>query len=136
MGFKIKRSVLWFLIAGSLAFVVDVAVLTLLRDALGVYAARAVSFWLAATTTWLINRNISFAGRSASGSLLTEYLRYLGLMLGGGAVNLAVYSLLAWIFPQGPLWLMLYVAAGTLVAMTVNYLSMTRLLYRQPPKTR
>ena len=131
MDFKIKRSVLWFLIAGSLAFVVDVVVLTLLRDALGVYAARAVSFWLAATTTWLINRNISFAGRSASGGLLTEYLRYLGLMLGGGAVNLAVYSLLAWIFPQGPLWLMLYLAAGTLVAMTVNYLSMTRLLYRQ-----
>ncbi|WP_312836514.1 GtrA family protein [Comamonas sp.] len=131
MDIKIKRSVLWFLIAGSLAFVVDVAVLTLLRDTLGVYAARAVSFWLAATTTWLINRNISFAGRSASGGLLTEYLRYLGLMLGGGAVNLAVYSLLAWIFPQGPLWLMLYVAAGTLVAMTVNYLSITRLLYRQ-----
>lgn len=26
---------------------------------------------------------------------------------------------------------MLYVAAGTLVAMTVNYLSMTRLLYSQ-----
>ena len=131
MDFKIKRSVLWFLIAGSLAFVVDVVVLTLLRDTLGVYAARAVSFWLAATTTWVINRNISFAGRSASGGLLTEYLRYMGLMLGGGAVNLAVYSLLAWIFPQGPQWLMLYVAAGTLVAMTVNYLSMTRLLYRQ-----
>jgi len=131
MDFKIKRSVLWFLIAGSLAFVVDVVVLALRRDTLGVYAARAVSFWLAATTTWVINRNISFAGRSASGGLLTEYLRYMGLMLGGGAVNLAVYSLLAWIFPQGPQWLMLYVAAGTLVAMTVNYLSMTRLLYRQ-----
>lgn len=131
MGFQIKRSLLWFLVAGSLAYVVDVAVLTLLRDALGVYAARAVSFWMAATTTWLINRNISFAGRSASGGLLTEYLRYLGLMLGGGAVNLAVYSLLASTLPQGPLWLMLYVAAGTLVAMTVNYISMSRLLYRQ-----
>lgn len=41
-----------------------------------------------------------FAGRSASGSLVTEYLRYLGLMLGGGAVNLAVYSLLAWTLPK------------------------------------
>ncbi|MCS4293846.1 putative flippase GtrA [Comamonas sp. BIGb0152] len=133
MGIKLQRSLLWFLIAGAVAFVVDVAVLTLLRDALGVYAARAVSFWLAATTTWLINRNISFAGRSAKGGLLVEYLRYLGLMLGGGAVNFAVYSLLAWAFPQGPLWLMLYVAAGTLVAMSVNYLGMSRLLYRQRP---
>ena len=135
MGFKLQRSLLWFLIAGAVAFVVDVAVLTLLRDALGVYAARAVSFWLAATTTWLINRNISFAGRSATGGLLAEYLRYLGLMLGGGAVNFVVYSLLAWVFPQGPLWLMLYVAAGTLVAMSVNYLGMSRLLYRQRPES-
>ncbi|TDS76655.1 GtrA family protein [Comamonas sp. JUb58] len=134
MGFKLQRSLLWFLMAGAVAFVVDVLALTLLRDALGVYAARAVSFWLAATTTWLINRNISFAGRSATGSLLAEYLRYLGLMLGGGAINFAVYSLLAWTFPQGPLWLMLYVAAGTLTAMSVNYLGMSRLLYRQQPE--
>jgi len=130
---KISRSFAWFAVAGGLAFVVDVGVLALLREVLGVYAARAVSFWLAATTTWLINRNISFAGRPASGSLLNEYLRYLLLVLGGGAVNLAVYSLLAWRFAQTPLWLTVYVALGTLAGMVVNYLGMSRLLYRQQP---
>ncbi|MBB6579663.1 putative flippase GtrA [Comamonas odontotermitis] len=134
MPFGISRSFFWFLVAGGLAFLVDVGVLTLLRDVLGVYAARAVSFWLAATTTWLINRNISFAGRHASGGLWPEYLRYLGLMLGGGAVNLAVYSLLAWALPQGPWWLMLYVAAGTVAGLAVNYLGLSRLLYRAPQK--
>ncbi|MEN5178797.1 GtrA family protein [Comamonas testosteroni] len=127
----ISRSFLWFLVAGGLAFLVDAGMLTLLRDVLGVYAARAISFWLAATTTWLINRNISFAGRNASGGLGAEYLRYLGLMLGGGTVNLGVYSLLAWLLPQGPWWLMLYVAAGTVAGMAVNYLGLSRLLYRK-----
>lgn len=131
MPLKISRSFVWFLVAGGLAFLVDVGVLSLLRGVLGVYGARVVSFWLAATVTWLINRNISFAGRPASGGLLSEYLRYLGLMLGGGLVNLAVYSLLAWCLAQTPLWLAVYVAAGTLAGMSVNYLGMSRLLYRQ-----
>ena len=91
MPFGISRSFFWFLVAGGLAFLVDVGVLSLLHGVLGVYAARAISFWLAATTTWLINRNISFAGHNVSGGLGVEYLRYLGLMLGGGAVNLAVF---------------------------------------------
>ena len=49
MPFKISRSFAWFVVAGSLAFLVDVGVLALLRNVLGVYAARVVSFWLAAT---------------------------------------------------------------------------------------
>ena len=131
MPFGISRSFFWFLVAGGLAFLVDVGVLSLLHGVLGVYAARAISFWLAATTTWLINRNIAFAGHNVSGGLGVEYLRYLGLMLGGGAVNLAVYSLLAWTLPQGPWWLMLYVAAGTIAGLAVNYLGLSRLLYRK-----
>ena len=69
--------------------------------------------------------------RGTPPALGVEYLRYLGLMLGGGAVNLAVYSLLAWTLPQGPWWLMLYVAAGTIAGLAVNYLGLSRLLYRK-----
>ncbi len=130
MAFKISRSFAWFVVAGGLAFLVDVGVLALLRNALGVYGARVVSFWAAATLTWLVNRNLSFAGRKASGSMLSEYLRYLLLMLGGGLANLAVYSLLAWCFVQTPLWLTVYVACGTLAGMGINYLGMSRLLYK------
>lgn len=130
MALKISRSLVWFVVAGSLAFLVDAAVLALLRNSLGVYGARVVSFWLAATLTWLINRRLSFAGRRPSGSVIREYLQYLALMLGGGSVNLAVYSTLAWQFAHTPLLLTLYVAAGTLAGMCVNYLGMSRFLYR------
>ncbi len=129
MPFRLSRSLLWFLVAGGVAFFVDIGVLSLLSASLGVYAARAISFWLAASTTWLINRNISFANRPARTSVIAEYLRYLGLMLGGGAVNFLVYALLAWQLPQEPQWLILYVAAGTIAGMAFNYLGMSRFLY-------
>ena len=130
MALKISRSLGWFVVAGSLAFLIDTGVLALLSNSLGVYGARIVSFWLAATLTWLINRHLSFAGRRPTASIIREYLQYLALMLGGGCVNLAVYSILAWRFAHTPLLLILYVAAGTLAGMCINYLGMSRLLYR------
>lgn len=126
----LRHSLLWFGVAGVLGLVVDIAVLTALRDVLGVYGARAASFLAAATATWLVNRHRSFAGRSAGVGIWQEYLRYLGLMLGGGLVNLATYSFLAWRFSQTPLWLAIYVGAGSLAGMTVNYLGASQWLYR------
>lgn len=126
----VNRSFLWFTVAGVIGLLVDVTALTALRGTLGVYGARIASFLLAATATWLFNRSVTFSDRRATAGLLGEYLRYLGLMIGGGVVNLAAYSVLAWQFPHGPLWLALYVAAGSLMGMMVNYLGVNRWLYR------
>lgn len=131
---KIDRSLIWFGVAGGAAFLVDVGILTLLREPLGAFGARAVSFWLAATTTWLINRNVSFADHQFSGGLLNEYLRYLGLMLIGGSLNLLVYSVLAWALPQTSVCLALYVAAGTVAGMSANYMGLNLLLYKKTKK--
>ncbi len=125
-----SRSFLWFCVAGLVGLFIDVAVLTALRDALGVYGARLASFLAAATATWLLNRQVAFAGRQTTTGLLGEYLQYLGLMAGGGLVNLATYSLLAWKLPQTPSWLGLYVAVGSLIGLAVNYLGASRWLYR------
>ena len=126
----ISRSVLLFGAVGIAGLLVDVAVLALLHPWLGPYGARLVSFMAAASTTWWLNRRLTFAGRSAQVGLWAEYVRYIGLMLGGGSVNYAVYSLLAWYLPQTTLHLLVYVAAGSLAGMTVNYLGASRWLYR------
>lgn len=125
-----SRSFLWFCVAGLVGLLVDVVALIALRNALGVYGARVASFLAAATVTWLLNRQVAFAGRQATAGLLGEYLQYLGLMTGGGLVNLATYSLLAWQFPQTPSWLGLYVAIGSVAGLAVNYLGASRWLYR------
>lgn len=126
-----SRSLLWFSIAGLVGLFVDIATLTALRDALGIYGARVASFLAAATATWLLNRQVAFADRQATAGLLIEYLQYLGLMMGGGLVNLATYSLLAWQFPQTSSWLALYVAVGSIAGMAMNYLGASRWLYRR-----
>lgn len=128
---RISRPLLLFGAVGVAGLVVDVAVLALLHPWLGAYGARLVSFMAAASTTWWLNRQLTFAGRPAQVGLWAEYVRYIGLMLGGGSVNYAVYSLLAWYFPQTTLHLFAYVAAGSLAGMTVNYLGASRWLYRQ-----
>lgn len=130
------RRLLWFATAGVIGLVVDIGVLAALRQSLGVYGARVASFLVAATATWLINRRLTFTDRPADVGLLEEYLRYLGLMLGGGLVNFLVYSLLTWQLAQTPLRLSLYVCAGSLIGMAVNYLGASQWLYRQKVQQR
>ena len=127
---KLNRRLLWFGVAGIVGLAVDVGVLTALREFLGVHGARAISFVAAATATWLINRRQTFSDRNTGMGLWHEYVRYIGLMLGGGLVNFATYSALAWQFSQAPLWLGLYVCAGSLAGMAVNFLGANQWLYR------
>ncbi|MDR0780779.1 MAG: GtrA family protein, partial [Pseudomonadales bacterium] len=55
------RQFIIFGIVGASAFLVDTAVLYLLKDALGLYVGRGVSFVVATVFTWLVNRSVTFA---------------------------------------------------------------------------
>ena len=109
-----------FALAGAVGFVVDVAVLALVVAALGPYGGRIVSFLAAATTTWLINRHLAFADRKGSGDPASEFVRYVGVMLVGGSVNYAVYSVVVAVFGDAAPVLVAGVAAGSLSGMGVN----------------
>ena len=93
------RKFLLFAIAGGAGFVVDTAVLYLLKGALGLYGARVVSFLCAVATTWLINRSVAFRGQSADLPIWREFLHYLAAMILGGAVNYAIYAALVATLP-------------------------------------
>ena len=104
-------------------------VLYVLAPLLGWYAARVLSFLSAATVTWLVNRNFTFADAASHASLLREYLSYLMTMLGGAAVNYAVYVLtLHWL--EGVWVAALGVALGSLAGLTVNFLSARYLVFK------
>ncbi|MEJ8822107.1 GtrA family protein [Variovorax humicola] len=126
---KGARSFAWFLVAGVVGLVVDVVVLYLFAPLLGWYVARVLSFLSAATVTWLMNRSFAFAGSVRHESLLREYLSYLTAMLGGAAVNYAVYVVVlhwlagAWVAALG-------VALGSLSGLAVNFLSARYLVFK------
>ncbi|MGE0724785.1 MAG: GtrA family protein [Alphaproteobacteria bacterium] len=117
-----------FAIVGTIGFVVDAGVLTLLHRAAGIdlYLGRLASFLAAATVTWALNRRFTFRAREPAGP--GEWLRWVALMGGGAAINYLVY---AWAIAGWPVALdpVAAVAAGSLAGLAWNYLGARR-LYR------
>jgi len=132
------RKFLMFAVAGGAGFVVDTAVLYLLKGALGPYAARVVSFLFGVLTTWIINRSFAFkAQRTEHLPIWREFLHYLGAMILGGAVNYAIYAVLVATIPLFAEYLVLAVAGGVAGGMIVNFLLADKLVFKSgiPPQS-
>jgi putative flippase GtrA len=127
------RKFLLFAIAGGAGFVVDTAILYLLKGALGPYVARAISFVCAVATTWIINRTLAFKGQAANLPNWREFLHYLAAMIAGGAVNYGVYAILVATIALVAAQPVLGVAAGVIAGMFVNFLLADKLVFRQKP---
>ena len=127
---KIPRQLFWFVVAGGAGFVVDTGVLYLLKNALGLYGARLVSFLCAVFATWLINRALTFHDRKSGLSVKKEFFVYLCLMIIGGGFNYGVYAFLIHTYSGIAQYPVFGVAAGSIAGMTVNLLTSKYLLFR------
>ncbi len=129
---SLLKQFFWFAVAGTAGFVVDASVLYLLKDLLGNYWARTISFLFAVCATWIINRNFTFSDRKSSKTVLGEFASYLGMMLAGGAANLLCYMLLVWRFELIRQHPVLGVVAGSIAGMMINYLQLRLIMFRHP----
>jgi putative flippase GtrA len=107
---------------GALGFAVDALALTGLVRVVGwgLYEARVLSFALAVTVTWGLNRHFTFAQR-ASRDRSREYGRYCLVQVGGALINLGVYAMVLVAWPGLAAWPVLPLAAGSAVAMLFNF---------------
>ena len=90
------RTFLWFGITGVLGFLVDAGVLHFMVSGwnTNLYLARGCSFTCAATTTWVMNRIVTFGAPQRRGrQLAVEWTSYLAASLGGGCCNYLVLAL-------------------------------------------
>jgi putative flippase GtrA len=118
-------------LAGASGFVVDAGVLTALVHwgGWGPFASRLVSFPIALTVTWLLNRALAFRGRRSS-PILSEYVGYAAIQVTGAATNLAVFSACLLLnerlreIPLVPL------AIGAIFGLAVNFTLLNWGLYR------
>lgn len=110
-----------FGVVGALGFLADAGGLYLLTRMGGdPYAMRLISFALAVTLTWWLNRRWTFRAAPAArrGS---EYLTYLAVQLCGAAANYALFAMvLYWITPS-PAHSVLALAVGSVAGLVVNY---------------
>ena len=111
-----------FCMVGTVGFIVDAGTLALLVASLvpNPYWARLISYLLAATTTWILNRSFTFRVTGGGGKHW-EWVRYVVLNAVGGGLNYGTYALLVYRFPLVYAYPVLGVVAGSAVGLVVNY---------------
>ena len=111
-----------FVVVGGIGFVIDASILAILVHGYswGDYTARIVSFAVAVTVTWYLNRRFVFAARKTI-NRRSEYSRYLGVQLTGMAINFLAYSLCIASSQTMDRWPVLALAVGSAVALFFNY---------------
>lgn len=81
-----------FAVVGAIGFLIDASILTLLMTGVGLdhYTARAISFTVAVTSTWYMNRRWVFDRQSVKMSG-REYATYVIVQIVGAMINLLVF---------------------------------------------
>lgn len=118
-----------FLAVGTAGFAVDASALWVLISLGGdAYLSRALSFAVAMSVTWALNRRYTF--RSARRiAVHREYARYALIQGLGTAINFAVYAMMLSILGAAPAAAVLALACGSCVALFVNYLGMKYMVF-------
>jgi len=127
----LHKSFALFVLAAAVGFVVDAGVVTfLVRElAWGPWEGRLVSFPLAVTSTWLLNRRYAFRG-AARGDQRVEYAAYWAIQLAGAAVNFGIFGLCLHLAPVLAEWPFVPVAIGGFAAMLFNFTVARSTVYR------
>lgn len=119
-----------FGVVGTIGFVVDTAVLYAgLALGLGLYWGRALSYLVAATTTWALNRQWTFHGRG-DGPVHQQWALFLLVNLLGFAMNYGTYAALIAFVPMVAEHPVLGVAAGAIAGMFGNFVLSRQLVFR------
>lgn len=118
-----------FCLVGTVGFVIDAGILQSLVSGMGAnpYLARIISFLVAASATWLMNRRYTFEVEHAATH--SEWVRYITIMVLGAAVNYGAFAITitAWELARTQPWL--GVAVGSIAGLGVNFMT-SRLLFR------
>jgi putative flippase GtrA len=127
----LRKSFALFVAAATVGFIIDAGVVTaLVRGfAWGPWQGRFVSFPLAVTATWWLNRRYAFRG-TGGGDRRVEYAAYWAIQLAGAAVNFGIYGLCLHEAPVLASFPFVPVAIGGVAAMLFNFAVARSTVYR------
>ncbi len=110
-----------FSLVGTVAYITDVCVLYLsFLVGFGLYNGRVVSYLVAATAQWALNRRFTFAYQ---GDMRAhhQWAKSVIFMAAGASVNYGIYVLLVMSFDFAAAYPFVGVAAGSLGGLAVNF---------------
>lgn len=120
-----------FGVVGTIGFGVDYTVVHTAHFGFGVglVPAGLMSFFVAATVNWFLNRIWTFRGRS-TGRLHHEWMRYLATNGIGFVLNRGTYIALVITSPLCVAHPVIALAAGSVAGLGVNFVMSSRIVYR------
>jgi putative flippase GtrA len=121
------KRLFWFVAAGGSGFLVDAGSLTLLVQltSLSPFIARILSIALAVTTTWLINRRLTF--EKSPHSTAAEATRYGSVAFITALINYGLFSVIMLIWPA--LWPAIAAGMATIVTMFLSFFGYSKLVF-------
>ncbi len=126
---QVAADFLRFGMVGAIGFCFDAGTVYALKGLLGLYGAGVVSFFVAATANWALNRAWTFRHRMHAAAHV-QWARFLGVNLIGFILNRGAYFTLiaaTMIARQYPI---LAVAAGAVSGLALNFLLSRRIVFR------
>jgi len=125
-----------FALVGCAGFCVDTGVLYLALYVLEMsyYGGRIISYAIAASSTWYMNRRFTFAD-TRNDNRLREWMRFVTLNLFGGGVNYGVYAAYISMHAGSSAVPAVGVALGSIAGMLVNFYLSRRLVFNVRPDT-
>ena len=118
---------------GAIGFAVDALIFVALTGWYAgwhPYAARAVSATCSISTTWALNRRVTFRAQK-SPDARSEYVRYVLVQLVGLAVNLGVFAVGIALVPALRRLPILALLLGAGAALAVNFLTARNIAFRR-----
>jgi putative flippase GtrA len=127
----VLRQFVLFSLVGVIGFVVDAATVSLLVQLLHAnpYAARLVSFLLAATCTWALNRRVTFSA-AQTGRARSQWVRFVGANAFGAIVNFGTYAWLISVYATARHYPALAVAGGSIAGLFINFTASKAFVFR------
>ena len=125
------RQFLFFVLVGTIGFIIDAATLYLVMGQLGagLYGGRVISYLVSATSTWALNRRYTFRGQR-SAYRLGEWSRFLAANAVGGLVNYMTYAVLVSTYATAGAHPVIGVAAGSLAGLLINFGASRYIVFR------
>ena len=127
-----SRKLPGFVVVGAIGFLIDAGILTLLMTAYEFdhYSARAISFTVAVTFTWYMNRRWVFE-KSAASISGREYSSYLVVQVIGAVINLSVFVAIIEILPNLTRVPVIPLAVGAVAALLFNFGASSRFVFSE-----
>lgn len=117
-----KQQIFWFLIVGTIGFIVDAGLTHILAKEIGFYPviARIPAIALAIIVTFLLNKTLTFKNKNQD--WIKAFGAYIATQGASQTVNFVIYSILVWFSPLMQNQPAIAVAIGSIAAMTLTFI--------------